>query len=70
MLVRADSLERRMSRYLIDRIEQHDRIAVLTETAVAEVGGREWLGEPVIEGPSGETRFPRRDCSCSSGLRR
>jgi thioredoxin reductase (NADPH) len=58
MLVRAESLERKMSRYLIDRIEQHDRIAVLTETAVAEVRGREWLEEVVLEGPSGETTLP------------
>jgi thioredoxin reductase (NADPH) len=58
MLVRADSLERKMSRYLIDRIKQHDRITVLTETAVAEVRGREWLQEVVIEGPSGQTTLP------------
>jgi thioredoxin reductase (NADPH) len=58
MLVRADSLERKMSRYLIDRIEQHDRIEVLTEAAVAEVRGREWLEEVVIERPSGQTTLP------------
>jgi thioredoxin reductase (NADPH) len=70
MLVRADSLERKMSRYLVDRIEKHGRIAVLTETAVSEVRGRDRLEEVVIEGPRGRRRFPPRECSCSSGPRR
>ena len=38
LLVRGDSLDRGMSRYLVDRIERHDRIAVQTGTEV--VGGR------------------------------
>ena len=58
MLVRGDSLERKMSRYLIDRIEAHERITVLTETNVSEARGREWLEEVVIEGPTGETTIP------------
>ena len=37
LLVRGDSLDRGMSRYLVDRIERHDRIAVRTGTEV--VGG-------------------------------
>ena len=55
MLVRGDSLERKMSRYLIDRIEAHDGITVLTETSVNEARGREWLEEVVAVGPAGET---------------
>jgi thioredoxin reductase (NADPH) len=55
MLVRADSLERKMSRYLVDRIEQHGRIAVLTGTTVSEARGREWLEEVVVDGPKGQT---------------
>jgi thioredoxin reductase (NADPH) len=58
MLVRADSLERKMSRYLVDRIERHSRIAVLTETTVVEARGREWLEQLVIEGPAGPTTIP------------
>jgi thioredoxin reductase (NADPH) len=58
MLVRADSLERKMSRYLVDRIEQHDRITLLTESKVSEARGGDWLEEIVIEGPSGETTIP------------
>jgi thioredoxin reductase (NADPH) len=58
MLVRADSLERKMSRYLVDRIAQHERIAVLTESTVSEVRGREWLEEVVVEGPAGKATIP------------
>ena len=57
MLVRGDSLERKMSRYLIDRIEAHDRITVLTETNVSEARGGGWLEEVVTEGPAGETKI-------------
>ena len=55
LLVRADSLESKMSRYLVDRIEEHGRIAVLTETRVTEARGRDRLEELLIEGPAGET---------------
>ena len=58
MLVRADSLERKMSRYLVDRIEQHRRIVVLTQTTVSEARGADWLEEVVIEGPMGESTVP------------
>jgi thioredoxin reductase (NADPH) len=58
MLVRADSLERKMSRYLVDRIAQHERIAVLTESTVSEVRGREWLEEVVVDGPAGKATIP------------
>jgi thioredoxin reductase (NADPH) len=47
-----------MSRYLVDRIERHDRIAVLTETEVREARGRDWLEELVIAGPAGERTVP------------
>jgi thioredoxin reductase (NADPH) len=58
MLVRADSLERKMSRYLVDRIEHHGRIAVLTGTTVSETRGRERLEEVVVDGPTGQTTLP------------
>jgi thioredoxin reductase (NADPH) len=58
MLVRGDSLERKMSRYLVERIEEHARITVLTETTVSEARGRDWLEELVVEGPAGETTVP------------
>jgi thioredoxin reductase (NADPH) len=58
MLVRSDSLERKMSRYLVDRIEQNARITVHTGTTVTEARGQEWLEELVIEGATGETTIP------------
>lgn len=54
MLVRGDALERKMSRYLVDRIERHDRIAVLTGTTVSEARGQDRLEEVVLDGPTGE----------------
>jgi thioredoxin reductase (NADPH) len=58
VLVRGDSLERKMSRYLVDQIAEHDRIAVLTETTVSEARGRESLEEVVLRDPNGETTVP------------
>jgi thioredoxin reductase (NADPH) len=58
VLVRGDSLERKMSRYLVDQIAEHDRIAVLTETTVSEARGRESLEEVVLRDPNGETAVP------------
>jgi thioredoxin reductase (NADPH) len=54
MLVRGDSLDRGMSRYLVDRIEQHDRITVRTRTEVVGGDGRDYLERVAIEGPEGE----------------
>lgn len=54
LLVRSDSLEGKMSRYLIDRIEQHPKIAVHTRTTVRELRGLDWLEEAVTTGPDGE----------------
>jgi thioredoxin reductase (NADPH) len=58
MLVRGDSLERGMSRYLVARIEQHDRIIVRTRTEVVGVDGRERLEGVAIKGPEGEQALP------------
>jgi thioredoxin reductase (NADPH) len=53
LLVRGDSLARGMSRYLVDRIEQDDRIMVRTRTEVVGGEGRDWLESVAIEGPDG-----------------
>lgn len=58
LLVRGDSLDRGMSRYLVDRIERHDRIAVRTSTEVVGGDGRDWLDSVAIEGPEGEQTLP------------
>jgi thioredoxin reductase (NADPH) len=54
MLVRGKSLERGMSRYLVDRIEAHDRITVRTRTQVSRAEGGNWLERVVATGPDGE----------------
>jgi thioredoxin reductase (NADPH) len=54
MLVRAESLAGSMSRYLVDRIESHERITVRTGTHVSRAEGGEWLEQVVVEGPDGE----------------
>jgi thioredoxin reductase (NADPH) len=58
LLVRGDSLNRGMSRYLVDRIERHDRIAVRTRTEVVGADGRDRLESVAIEGPEGEQTLP------------
>jgi thioredoxin reductase (NADPH) len=58
MLVRGDSLDRGMSRYLVDRIERHDRITVQTRNEVVAGNGRDWLGSVAIEGPEDEQTLP------------
>ena len=40
MIIRADSLEAGMSRYLVDRVTAHPRITVLTGTCVIAAGGQ------------------------------
>jgi thioredoxin reductase (NADPH) len=58
MLIRRDSLHHGMSRYLVDRIEQHDRITVRTESRVVGGNGRDCLESMAIEGPHGQQTFP------------
>jgi thioredoxin reductase (NADPH) len=57
MLVRGDSLDRAMSRYLVDRIEQHDRITVRTGTKVVGGHGRDRLESVAIEALEGDQRL-------------
>jgi thioredoxin reductase (NADPH) len=54
MLVRGESLARAMSRYLVDRIEAHERITVRTSTQVSRAEGGDWLERVVAAGPDGE----------------
>jgi thioredoxin reductase (NADPH) len=58
LVVRGDSLERKMSRYLVDRIALHARITVLTQTTVTDVRGDDRLEEVTITGGTGETTVP------------
>jgi thioredoxin reductase (NADPH) len=54
MVVRGRSLEKIMSRYLIERIESHDRITVLTRSAISSAEGRTSLERVVVTGPEGD----------------
>jgi thioredoxin reductase (NADPH) len=48
VVCRADSLDRGMSRYLVDRIEAHDRIQVRNRAEVVEARGHDELASVVI----------------------
>jgi thioredoxin reductase (NADPH) len=54
MLVRADSLEQSMSKYLIDQIAGTSNIAVNTRTVVTEAIGEHHLEALRVVGPEGE----------------
>ena len=54
MVVRGRSLEKIMSRYLIERIESHDRITVRTQSAISRAEGRTSLERIVVSGPEGD----------------
>jgi thioredoxin reductase (NADPH) len=57
LVIRRDTLEQTMSRYLIERIDADDRIDVLTHTEVRSLAGDTHLSEVTVEHtPSGEHR--------------
>ncbi|WP_413755862.1 FAD-dependent oxidoreductase [Streptomyces sp. MMBL 11-3] len=57
LLVRGDSLEANMSRYLIDQVERHPRVEVMLHTEVTEVFGQEVLEElDVVDNRTGGHR--------------
>lgn len=57
MLVRAESLGRRMSRYLVERIEAHERIDVRTATELVDAESDDRLHGVVVSGLAGEERI-------------
>jgi thioredoxin reductase (NADPH) len=61
MIVRAGSLEARMSRYLVDRITAHPKITVLTHTRVIAAGGHRRLESVLIADHEGNQRELRAD---------
>jgi thioredoxin reductase (NADPH) len=58
ILVRSDSLARGMSAYLVERIERHGRISVLTHTEVSGGTGDDRLESIETRGPVGEQTLP------------
>ena len=62
IVIRRDSLEPTMSRYLIERIDANDNIDVVTQTEVRVLGGEGHLAQVTLEHtPTGE----RRTVPCS-----
>jgi thioredoxin reductase (NADPH) len=56
MMVRADSLEAGMSRYLVDRVNAHPNITVLTGTRVIGAGGQPRLETVTVADRDGQQR--------------
>jgi thioredoxin reductase (NADPH) len=54
LLVRAASLAKGMSRYLVDRVEAHPRISVRTRTQLRAARGDRRLTDLVLAGPGGD----------------
>jgi thioredoxin reductase (NADPH) len=54
MVVRADSLARSMSTYLVDRIQAHERIAIRTRAAIVRALGASSLERVVVTGSGGD----------------
>jgi len=55
LLCRGERLGGSMSQYLVERIEEHARIAVRVRTQVAEAHGDRWLEEVAVTGPEGRS---------------
>ena len=55
--IRGDELGKSMSRYLVDRIDAHDRIDVRTDTRIAAFAGDESLREVHLSGPDGKNEL-------------
>jgi thioredoxin reductase (NADPH) len=58
VVIRAADLAASMSGYLVQRLEDHPRIDVLTKSEVVEVGGGDVLESVQIKGPDGVTTRP------------
>ena len=61
MIIRADSLEAGMSRYLVDRVSAHPKITVLTGTRVIAASGQAWLERVIVADRDGQQRELRAD---------
>ncbi len=56
MIIRADSLEAGMSRYLVDRVSEHPKITVLTGTRVIAASGQARLEHVTVADREGQQR--------------
>jgi thioredoxin reductase (NADPH) len=55
VVIRGPDLAAGMSRYLVDRVDSHPRIAVRAQTTVVALGGEATLREVTIAGPDGNS---------------
>ena len=58
VVIRGVDINANMSRYLVDRLETHPRITILSETRIVGLEGERTLDEVRIVGPQGETGLP------------
>lgn len=57
LVVRGESIEDKMSGYLVDKLAKKDNVEVHTHTELKEVDGDERLSEVVLTGPEGDFRM-------------
>ncbi len=57
VVIRGDDLATDMSRYLVDRLESHARISVLTRTRIAGLVGDQQLAGVQVDGPTGSSEL-------------
>jgi len=58
VVIRGLQLDAQMSRYLVDRLENHPNVQVMTRTNVVGLDGDETLGRVTVAGPDGEAALP------------
>lgn len=58
VIIRGPALSASMSRYLVDRLESHPGIRILTETRIVGLDGDETLRSVLVAGPEGEAVLP------------
>jgi thioredoxin reductase (NADPH) len=58
VVIRGSDLAARMSRYLVDRIDAHERIAVRTNTTIVALDGSASLDAVHVKGPAGDAVLP------------
>ena len=58
VVIRGPELDAQMSRYLVDRLENHPNVQVMTQTNIVRLDGDETLGRVTVAGPAGEAGLP------------
>lgn len=70
LMIRGDSLSKKMSQYLVRRIEQTDNIEVLTNTNITKIRGNEVLNAvEIVNNQTNETQIIEPQLSLFSSAR-